>query len=299
MKFRNDKLSISIMTLVTVTSLVSSCSSGFRPESIEDKMDRFKSQNIGENVVPNSFVNNDLLIDAPSRGPASVNSKRSKKDILPYNNKKLYFLTLLDQYKYMKTYSKNESTPELVICPKFHSLLVRHKESYPSSDYQKKEWTPISYDQNKLTDNKYLALHPELNLPVSKGNAIPTVVDLIKKAEGNNAQIVYSAFELHLSKTYSELKELCEYGNSNNYYTFENLHTLVNRDVFIKNSKNLNTLLRTTIFSNIALKVSLDKNSKKTPSRGIASVQPSSRKLEEEVIDRLGVEWSNEYFNGL
>ena len=72
---------------MTLASLLSSCSSGFRPESIEDKMVRFERQSIGDNVVPNSYVNNDLLVDAPSRAPASIGTKKSKKDMLPYNNK--------------------------------------------------------------------------------------------------------------------------------------------------------------------------------------------------------------------
>ncbi|MBT7609334.1 MAG: hypothetical protein HN576_06235 [Bacteriovoracaceae bacterium] len=301
MKIYQVSVSFNFISLVTLASLLSSCSSGFRPESIEDKMVRFERQSIGDNVVPNSYVNNDLLVDAPSRAPASIGTKKSKKDMLPYNNKKLYFLTLLDQYKYMKTFSKNESIPDLIICPKFHSLLVRYSEDHPVNDYQAKKWTPIDYDKSKLSDEKYLASHPELSLPVSKGSSTPTVVDLIQGASDNNenVHIVHTAFELHLSKTYSELKELCEYGNSNNYYTFENLNTLVNKDVFNKNAKSLNTLLRTTIFSNIALKVSLDKNSNNTASRGIASVQSHARELEEEVIARLGVEWSNDYFRGL
>jgi hypothetical protein len=300
MKLTTTSTKNGFISLLTVAAIVSSCS-GFRPESIEDKMNRFKAQNNGDNIVPNSFVNNDLLIDAPTRGPASISSKNETKTSIPYNNKKLYFLTLLDQYKYMKTYSKSENTPELIICPKFHSLLVLHSENYPTNSYSNKAWTPEKYDKVKFTDDKYLASHPELSLPVSKGSIFPTVLDLIKKSnsqiEAN--KIVYTAFNLHLSKTYSELKELCEYGNSNNYYTFENLNTLVNRDVFKKNSKNLNILLRTTIFSNIALKATIEKYSAKTPSRGIASVDPDSSQLEDEIINRLGVEWSNDYFKAL
>ena len=134
----------------------------------------------------------------------------------------------------MKTFTKNSSMPEIIICPKFHSVLVRHGENYPSNKYNAKNWTPDNYESTKFTDEKYLASHPELNLPVSKGNVEPTVVDLLKKSTNSkeNLDIIYKAFDVHLTKTYSELQELCEYGNSNNYYTYENLNT--NLDVGLK-----------------------------------------------------------------
>lgn len=300
MKLTKTSIAYSFISLITVASITSSCSSGFRPESIDDKMNRYQAKDIGQNIVPDSFVNHDLLIENISRGPASVSSQK-KKNNLPYNNKKLYFLTLLDQYNYLKTFSKSEKNPTLEICPKFHSLLIRHGEEHSVNNYNKKNWTVTSYDQTKFSDEKYLATHPELTLPVSKGNTRPAVVDLLKQAatEQEGQKIVYGAFDLHLSKTYSEIKELCEYGNSNNYYTFENLNTLVKKNAFTKNSKNLNTLLRTTLFSNMALKSSLNKNSTKTPSRGIASENPSFIKLESEVVERLGVHWSNDYFKSL
>jgi hypothetical protein len=301
MKLTTISISYRFITLITTASIASSCSSGFRPESIDQKMDRFQAQNIGQNIVPDSFVNHELLIKNISRGPASVSVKKNKKNNLPYNNKKLYFLTLLDQYNYLKTYSKNQNNPTLEICPKFHSLLIRHGEEYSVNSYNPKSWSIASYDSAKFSDKNYLANHPELTLPVSSGNARPAVIDLLKKVDSQKQvkEIIYGAFDLHLSKTYSEIKELCEYGNSNNYYTYENLNTLAKKSSFTKNSQSLNTLLRTTIFSNLALKSSLDKNSSNTPARGIASERSNFLKLENEVIERLGVNWSNDYFKSL
>lgn len=290
---------------VTMATLLVSCSSQFkRPESFQEKMSRFKSRNLGRNIVPKTAVDTSALAYKASRGPASVQGKKVKKAPLPYNNKKLYFLTLLDQYESLKSFSKSETAPTLEICPKFHSTLVYHKEEYQGFHYSKRVWTPNQYDSSKVEEQGYLASHPELLLPVNLDSDVPTVGDMIKKGNMSKEEtdaILYAALDTHLKKTYSEIQELCEYGNSNNYYNYENLMTFVKGDHKLsKNAESAQTLLQTTIFSNISLKKSIFKNSKKAQSRGIASVQGNQDQVfEQEIVQRLGVNWSIEYFDQL
>jgi hypothetical protein len=62
----------------------------------------------------------------------------------------------------------------------------------------------------------------------------------------------------------------------------------------------MNTLLKTTLFSNIALSSSIEKHPKTRASgRSIASIQNEDKKgtYASEVIARLNVSWANQYFD--
>ncbi len=311
------ELKRALFPLTLIAFIASSCSSGFkRPESIEDKMNRFQSRKAGVNLVPKAAINESLLLKrrfSGKRGPASSSIRAKEKESLPYNNKKLYFLTLLDQYQHLKSYSKKELNPSLKICPKFHSVLLYHNEQFSKNKLKQTRWPAKTYDYKRFDDNNYLAAHPELSLPITKNSTGPTVVDVLKKKKGSSVKeyhqkTIQQAFGLHLSKTFSELQELCEYGGSSNYYIYENIMTHAKKSRSLgKNSKNLTTLLKTTIFSNIALKKSLTpdmhspkKLKAKHQGRKIASVQTMEKHgLEKEVINRLGAYWIEDYLNSL
>jgi hypothetical protein len=158
-----------------------------------------------------------------------------------------------------------------------------------------------------LTDDIYVAIRPELLLPLTKNETSPKVIDIIRNS-GHSMndfainELVHKALDIHLAKTYSEIQELCEYGSSDNYYIYENLITHIKNNNFDASTHNMNILLKTTIFSNIALITSLNKEqSAKAGGRAIASVPTENNKYaySSEVMARLNVNWANQYFDYL
>ena len=307
------KKSNSSRLLATLSSalLISSCAG---PESYQQKMARYEPKSIGKNQVPEIKTSNFQFKSSPKlnntrveRSPASnlenKNTDVEGKESNP-TNKKLYFLTLYNEYQSLKNYSPEFSGPTLSICPNFHTGLLKYNEKAenvsPKSPINKK----FTYDSNKYNDELYVASKPELLLPVSKEEITPRVIDIIKSSSGSINEVaindlVHKAIEIHLSKTYSEISELCEYGVSDNYYIYENLITHIKNNKFEANNKNMNILLKTTLFSNMALMNSIGPLSYTKSGRSIASVTSFESKpsYENEVITRLNVTWANQYFN--
>ncbi len=284
----------SLFTKLAVVSLLlslGSCSSAKRPESIEAKMARFEAST-GEYLGSPQLPAADYKFK--SRGPASVSEK--KAGALPISNKRLYFMTLFTQYNEMRSFIKS-SSPEINICPTFHSAIVEYKEKYPVATANKDIAWDVSHINLSAPEGE-LAAYPELFLPVTKEKNEPRVVDLLKKDGIKEAPVLLTkAMEIHVLKTYHELSELCENGVSDNYYIFENLvtHTASNR--LSANNSSMKILLKSTLFSNMALVDSLTKSSKKT-GRAIASVEETMSPVQykSEVMNRLKAPWASEYF---
>ncbi|MEE2744498.1 MAG: hypothetical protein VYD54_11345, partial [Bdellovibrionota bacterium] len=98
----------------------------------------------------------------------------------------------------------------------------------------------------------------------------------------------------HALKTLREVRQLCNKGKSTNYYNFQNLMTFIKRSKnFSPSKKNLKVLLKTTLFSNMALISSLRK---KHRSRGLASVKRREKELKGQVLYRMKATWAEEYF---
>ncbi len=295
---------ITPIMFVTAT-LLASCAG---PESYQQKMARYTPKSFSKNQVPEIKTADFKFAPVPykteGRAPASVSTtpeiKEQEKEGNP-TNKKLYFLTLFAQYETLKKYSA-EYAPTVSICPNFHTSLLRHNEKTQSTydgKYQNKKFT---YDSTRYSEDSFVASHPELLLPLSKEETTPKVVDIIRSSkspmtEAAVNELVHKAIDIHLSKTYSEIRELCEYGVSDNYYIYENLITHIKNNKFEAAPSNMNTLLKTTIFSNMALTTSLEKQTK-TPGRSIASIgdNEKSTPYAGEVMTRLNVKWANQYF---
>lgn len=281
------------LALFTLCLSLGACSTGKRPESIEAKMARFEAST-GEYLGSPQFPAADYKFK--SRGPASV-SEGAKAGALPISNKRLYFMSLFTQYNEMRSFLKS-SSPEVNICPTFHSALVEYKEKYPVASTNKS----VAWDVSRINLNASegeLAVYPELFLPVTKEKNEPRVVDLLKKDGTKEApQLLTKALEIHVLKTYHELNELCENGVSDNYYIFENLVTHTAQKRLTANSTNMKVLLKSNLFSNLALIDSLAKSSKKT-GRGIASTEEtlSPAGYTHEVMNRLKTPWAREYFD--
>ena len=76
------------------------------------------------------------------------------------------------------------------------------------------------------------------------------------------------------------------------------LITYIKNNKFEASNQNMNTLLKTTVFSNIALMTSLEKQKPKSQERSIASenTRQKNAPYAAEVISRLDVSWANQYF---
>jgi hypothetical protein len=297
-KFAHYLLNVTQFSILATLgfSLVSCAGNYRRPESFEAKMARFQPKNTNPNIVPKLELDPampETFRRPSSRGPASKSIDENK---LP-SNKRLYFITLYGQYRNISEYVDSEKAPDLNHCPSFHSSLISYKEGLPPLTHKRvsitKRYTSITPDS--------VGKFPELALPVSLDSENPRLYDVIanhKEIDPN--QYLTQALKVHLTKTYKELEELCESGSSDNYYNYENLTTHIQRkgNEFHPNKKSLKTLLKTTLFSNMTLIESLNKNVVRK--RGPASSNVGPHKFYQEgLIQKLGVEWTHSYFKSV
>lgn len=295
---KNQKI-ILFSTLIS-TTLISACSTG---ESIQSKMSRYQANNAKSNYVPEIKVASMTFKSVnKNRAPASMDANASKN--LPTDpsltNKRLYFLTLVDQYETLKKYADQYEAPKVSMCPNFHTGLLNHYEKY--SNNTKKLSMPFRYDIAAIQSEEYVERHPEFFLPVTKESNLPRVIDIIKSKKitdsSDVSDLVKKAVDIHLTKTYHEIAELCEYGTSDNYFIYENLVTFIKSSEFNPSKENMNILLKTSLFSNMAILSSLE-NQKEKIGRTIASTEKKSGHYTDELMSKMNVEWSNEYFKNL
>ncbi len=280
MSFKNQ-----VLILAGAATLLASCSSYHRMESVDDKMSRYHSKRETANPVP-QVATVDTKFSA-SRGPAAYDMKPKTN----YTNKQIYFMTLYSQYEELGKYSA-AMTPQIKSCPGNHTAWLNYKNKFKKPNTSKKLTVMFDKDSGNWNED-YLALYPELSLPVSIDAPTPTVADMIKGGEHVNPKNVLShALDIHLAKTYKELKQLCEYGMSDNYYAFENLISDVKKDKrFTASTENMKLLLKTTLFTNMSLIKSFEGKKK---GRSIASHKEDT--LSEEVMIRLKAPWAKDYF---
>lgn len=277
------------ITALASVLLLSACGHYAPPETFEAKMARYQVNSGSSNVIPQ--IEPIAFRASSSRAPASAGVDPQGEKV-GFSNKKLYFVTLYRQYNQLAAYSS--STPRKITqCPNFHSALVDHSEMAAPNV----TWKP-HYDTSKLNDESYTRYHPELYLPMTSSSATPRVIDILKN-NSSDMSVVQSAIDRHVDKTYSELAELCEYGSSDNYYAFENLHTEIKRrDVATPGPSGMRILLKTTVFSNKALIESMARWNKSS-SRAPASAMIPSYDFDGEVMKRFGVPWAKNYFHAL
>ncbi len=263
-------------------------------ESYQNKMERYQAR-AGEKILVPEIKSIDFASTTPKMGrfPASISTEESN-----LTNKKLYFLSLYSQYESFKSYSNNSYAPELQICPSFHTGLISYQEKYSSKIVPNSK--VFTYNLAEFKNTNYVSTHPELLLPITKDALSPKVIDIINSmndkitaAEVN--EIVKNAVDIHLAKTFIELRELCTYGSSSNYYIYENLVTHTQSEKLNPSTASMNILLKTTLFSNRALLTSLSRFDN-NQGRAIAS-EKLKLPFNEEFAKRLSVSWSNDYFN--
>lgn len=274
--------------IITLASLLAlgACGHYAPPETFEAKMARYQVKQGSDSTIPQ--IEPVGFRTQNSRAPASVSSETNEE--VGFSNKKLYFITLYRQYNQMAMFSSFEPR-KINQCPSFHSALVDHSEKPVAQT----KWTP-NYDTSKLSDDSYTRYHPELYLPVSQNSATPRVIDVMKN--NSDPSFVQTAVNNHVDKMYAELAELCEYGSSDNYYAFENLHTEIKkRNVASPGTNGMRILLKTTLFSNKAVIESLKRYSKPAGRAPASAVKAMD--FDNEVMKRLGVTWAKGYYQAL
>ena len=297
--------------MIVSLSILASCSGH---ESYQSKMSRYTPKQIGTNQVPEITTNRFKFSEnKSSRSPASsdytTSVETTQSDEATLSNKKLYFLTLFGQYSYMSKYAQEFKAPVVSVCPNFHNSLIELNERRPAGISHKtvaKNSKKFNYNLNKFNDPIYIAAHPELSLPTQKNDVSKKVIDTLRSignelSDSTMNDLVQKALDIHISKTYTEILELCEFGVSDNYFIYENMITHVQNTNFIPNETNMNILLKSTVFSNQALMVSLDKTPS-SASRSIASIEikkDTKNPYSNEVMTRLNVGWAQEYYDHL
>ena len=244
-----------LTALLSLITLIS-CGSYYRhPESIGQKMDRYRSKEIRTNITPDFRVS--AFKRGHTRSPASAEIPSASM-----NNKKVYFLTLLDQYNSMlsmyPTYGK-----KINLCPRFHQEVLEYKESRETPKWSAKSTiNPDPIISSIQTD------HPDFE----------------------------SAMRAHITRNHDELAQLCEQGSSHNYYIYENLITLSKEPgVLLGNSDGVNILLKSPIFFNQKL-ISAIGAKQKPKGRKIAS-KNNSEDYNILALRRVNSTWAWDYLN--
>jgi hypothetical protein len=304
------------LLLTTVSSLIlSSCAN---IENVESKMSRYTPKAGGKNQVPEFEIGDVDFKNAKSKNRAPASMEASPKPLTGLStepaefsglsNKKLYFMSLYGQYEGLKIHATKYNAPEVNICPHFHTSLLEHKDKKVTNAAPPRQTKTFSYNKDQIKDANYSRQFPELYLPLSKEDIKPKVIDQLianydQLTNDKVNEFVHQAIDIHLSKTYTEIRELCEYGVSDNYYVYENLITHIKNNDFAAGKENLKTLLKTTLFSNTILMNSIEQKSVATQGRSLASVSSETssknfKKLDytQEVINRLNVSWARDYF---
>ena len=279
-----------IVFILFISNLIS-CSSHYkRPEAFSAKIKRFTPLEERINIVPSSApLSGNIRF---SRRPASLETKRKQKVF--GSNKSLYFLTIFDQFQTLKSYSKLV-LPPIESCPYFHNSLTLRKNKLSLNKRKEK----INYSflkKSHLINTEFLSSFPELYLPMSGKNQKPRVIDLLKKQKKEQWDLtIKKAISFHTLKIFREINQLCYKGKSTNYYNYQNLITFIKKEKTFKPSKNnLKILLKTTLFSNMALISSLRKRTRR---RNIASLNRKEKELGNQVLYRLKATWAQDYFD--
>lgn len=287
------------LLLLAPTLILTSCSN---LESYDQKMARYKSRDQVENKVPEFPA---IEFSSKNRSIASEDTQMAPQEMTmkDVTNKKLYFQSLYHQYLSLSEFIPEKDYPKLETCPQFHSNFLETKNS--SAHTSAPTSILYSYKTEMLQDSNYTAKHPELYLPVSSDEHGPKVIDLFKSKpnlkNSEQSDIVKMALTNHLGKTYQEIRELCEHGVSQNYYIFENLMTYSKTKGIHSNLEGVKILLKTTLFSNHALRTSL--SSFKDNSTGRFPASKEMKKMspdgQEEIMKRLNVVWMKDYYQNM
>lgn len=249
--------------------------------------------------MPNFYISEEF-IPKKIKASRSIASKQFNNELNSFDNKKVYFLTLLGQYyRVQSLLGKNEK--DLNVCPYFHHEILEQEkniEKLTSTAYgiKRKDYVKAIYAP------RLLPVFPELSLPINDNQNVYQYTSHFKNNE-TIENFVKVALEEHAQKNKSELVELCESGASDNYYTFENLLThFSNKDRFNNSLDSLKAVLKIPVFANLFLLRSIDPNYVSYSDDQFYEVSKISKNysiFEVEMLKRMDVSWVEEYFENL
>jgi hypothetical protein len=204
-----------------------------------------------------------------------------------WSHRKLYFMTLYHQYRLLSGIV-TDRPQTFSICPQFHSTLLDYPPQTIGSLFEKNFFENYDQDLMKKTFNRreWKALYPEMFLSLSKDFSNPTVFDYW----GQNPQtpivhLLKKAFKIHLERTEEQLQELCQYGQDDKTYVFENFITYMKEHPEYKETdSSIKSLMHIPLFLNMSLLISL-KGHQNFSSKD--QRMPSSKSVEETSIRLL------------
>lgn len=298
----------------SLTALVVSfgCASNYQqPESFEEKMARFQARNLGVNTVNPVTVATIPFAEQAVRGPASLVEQEPatvsplENRIRRSSNRNLYFLGLYNQYLQFKSFIPQVAHQDISFCPAFHSSFITAKK-FERPTGQVYHYSPSSLlSAQTLQDSQVTSLYPELTLSMRKESSSPRVIDYLQgksqhwvnshQFQQDYQNAVNQALQVQVAKIHYELEELCEYGQSDNYYVFENLVTHSSRTDFNPNSENMQALLKTGPFANMAILSSLKAQATQVNQHQVIAGHYVDRELKK----RVQASWAKNYFVNL
>ena len=288
---------VKLLHLLFMIHLISCASQNIRKESFEQKMRHYQTK-AQSNLIPALTVDTRHFqqIQTSSRRPASASPTHSKMKApsalapskkgmglqrIHFSNKRLYFLSLLEQHEKFQNYLSQPISPPIESCPGLHNAFLDYKRSGQSL----RRNTPANIQPTGAL----------LNLPVEHVSQGKLLADI--EEQKLRKQLFPKALSVHVEKTYAELVELCHYGSSDNYYAYENLMTHIKRapQGFLASSKNLQSLIKTTIFSNDILLSTLEKQTSQKNLRAPASLSTKGHFWLNKVIQKHHLQWFEKY----
>jgi hypothetical protein len=274
------------LSLLSILMLTQACSM-FAPAS------HVAEKNSG---MPDFYVFNDFK---KTKG-RTIASAEAEKPASTFSNRKIYFLTLLNQYNEFKMISRLES-PDIKVCPSFHTEIIDSKKTSKQNINVFVDLAHLKYDFNGLMkkESQLLSLYPEMALPLTADSLHPSVIDVLKDSNQNELpEMMVKAYKIHLGKIYTELQDMCEKGQTDNFFVFENLVTYTKSHQDFKDQATaMKSILKSSVFANMYLLKSF--KIKNALERNIASNTENLSSLEEEVIARTDTFWVKNYFDEL
>lgn len=263
-----QKLSMSILVLSAV-----SCSSGQITKV--DGLDRVE-------LAQNNYTRPQFFVKKykPTKASRSIASTEEENELTELSNKKVYFFTLWQEYKAFKNIIGTGE--KLNSCPQFHDDVLS-KEKIVNNKIKLYD-LDTNFETVKL-DPKNIVHYPVLSIPY-KGVDLYSYLKL--KDEWDNAKKhTYKALTAYNERNFTELKTLCDEGNSEGYYIYENMISYYKDNKEFQNSyQALTSILKVNTISNMLILDSIVKPEYKTAH--IAGFQSA-------LLEKLKVSWFKNY----
>jgi hypothetical protein len=234
-----------ILTISTLT-LLASCGS-YQLKSI-DGVERV-SINQDRYVKPQFYVKK----FKPTKTSRSIASAQVGLDI---SNKKAYFLSLYKQHAQFAQLANIDQ--QINSCPQFHNDLLTYKDELSNRKVSKAnlDFSEVLIDKSKITS------YPVLSLPYRNTDLYSYISDNNKWDQSET--IALSAIKSYAQSMRKEIETMCEFGNSNDYYIFENMISYYRNNLdFIYSFQALPSVLKVSPIANIFLLESLQSKSEK------------------------------------